>query len=164
MQTVKKKILKFTKIILKILKILKIPLLFRTYSKQIFGISDLAIGSSKEERQERDLDRLRRFGQSKKSAYQEKQEILRKQTATLRPHEKGFVSRARVPVPDNRDYLIRPKSLIDKDEVGDIRKSVKKPKTGNQLKLLETQKKLERMKPQKVKRAESINISGSKML
>jgi len=138
--------------------------LIRTYSKQIFGISDLAIGSSKEERQERDLDRLRRFGPSKKSAYQEKQEILRKAAANLRPNDKGFVSRARVPVPDNRDYLIRPKSIIDRDEIGDIRKSVKKAKTGNQLKLLETQKKLERMKPQKVKRAESINISGSKML
>lgn len=80
---------------------------------------------SREERLQRDLEQMPKkrrtspepeeqpTGKSKKkkkevSAFQEGER-------QLRPGEKGWVSRARVPIPSTKEYVVRPKSTSDVD-------------------------------------------------
>lgn len=74
---------------------------------------------------------------------------------SMRPGEKGFIPRARVPQPSTKDYVVRPKSTID-----EARRGAKKDNARLDRKLREFK---ERTKMSKAMHAVTVNVSGNKM-
>jgi len=138
-------------------------LLIRRYSKQIFDVKDTG-AVSKEDRQQRDLEFLRKYGPSKLSKFQKEKDEKSKKVGELKVHEKGFIMRARVPMPSNRDYLIRPKSNIDPEDWNiNFKKGAKRVKTGNEALMDKTSRRLVNMKQRmKQQKSAKVSLSGSK--
>ena len=133
--------------------------LTKRWCKQIFQINDTG-GFSKQDRQERDAEQYKLYGHAKQTKQQIKKEEERVRTHNLKINEKGFISRARVPMLSNKDYLIRPKSAVDLDNLDmDAFKKKKKVKTGNELRLDKTKRKLAEMaNKKKVQKCERVKI------
>lgn len=74
----------------------------------------------------------------------------------LRPGDKGWVPRARVPMPSTKDYVVRPKSTVD-IEIG---KSSKRQATRLDKHLRSFQ---EKKRSAKMQRAVKISIEGRKL-
>lgn len=75
---------------------------------------------SREERQQRDLEHgasKRRATSPEPGASQSKRSFQgsAKEEKALRPGDKGWIGRARVPMPSVKDYVIRPESTNDVD-------------------------------------------------
>ena len=82
----------------------------------------------------------------------------------LRPGERGFVMRARVPKPSNKDYVIRPKWNVEMNDE-DSPKSISKRSKSKKDERLEKHIRsfAERKKNLKMQRAVGISIEGNKM-
>jgi len=117
--------------------------LTKRWCKQIFQINDTG-GFSKQDRQERDAEQYRVYGHAKQTKEQKAKEEQRIKSQNLKITDKGFISRARVPMLSSKDYLIRPKNGIDLDTLDsmDAFKKKKAIKTGNALLMDKTKKKL----------------------
>ncbi|XP_040902708.1 protein IWS1 homolog isoform X3 [Toxotes jaculatrix] len=112
--------------------------LINEWSRPIFGLTSNYKGMTREERQQRDLDQQmpqrRRLSQPQKveravepdvfsppisSGGQTPRRDLEKQLTgeekALRPGDPGFCARARVPMPSNKDYVVRPKWNVEMD-------------------------------------------------
>ncbi|KAM9733218.1 LOW QUALITY PROTEIN: protein IWS1 homolog [Menidia menidia] len=110
--------------------------LINEWSRPIFGLTSNYKGMTREERQQRDLDqqmpqrrRLSQppraenpqepdvFGSPTSSGGQTPRRDLEKQLTgeekALRPGDPGFCARARVPMPSNKDYVVRPKWNVE---------------------------------------------------
>ncbi|XP_061576054.1 protein IWS1 homolog isoform X1 [Cololabis saira] len=110
--------------------------LINEWSRPIFGLTSNYKGMTREERQQRDLDqqmpqrrRLSRppqverteepdvFSPPTSSGGQTPRRDLEKQLTgeekALRPGDPGFCARARVPMPSNKDYVVRPKWNVE---------------------------------------------------
>ncbi|XP_055369680.1 protein IWS1 homolog isoform X1 [Betta splendens] len=110
--------------------------LINEWSRPIFGLTSNYKGMTREERQQRDLDQQmpqrRRLSQPQKvervvepdvfsppisSGGQTPRRDLEKQLTgeekALRPGDPGFCARARVPMPSNKDYVVRPKWNVE---------------------------------------------------
>lgn len=74
---------------------------------------------SREERQQRDLDQVpsKKRASPEPGASQSKRsfQTSAKEEKALRPGDKGWIGRARVPMPSVKDYVIRPQSTNDVD-------------------------------------------------
>jgi transcription factor SPN1 len=82
------------------------------YSNSIFHSTAL----SREERQQRDLEQMpKKRRKSPESDNKRKEMSFNQGEKTLRPGDKGWVARARVPMPSTKDYVIRPTSTNDVD-------------------------------------------------
>ncbi|KAM6988215.1 protein IWS1 homolog isoform 1-T1 [Tautogolabrus adspersus] len=122
--------------------------LINEWSRPIFGLTSNYKGMTREERQQRDLDQQmpqkRRLSQPQKVERAEEPDVfsppissggqtprrdLEKQLTgeekALRPGDPGFCARARVPMPSNKDYVVRPKWNVEMESSrGPMKKGV----------------------------------------
>lgn len=154
--------------------------LINEWSRPIFGLTSNYKGMTREERQQRDLDQQmpqrRRLSQPQEveraqepdvfsppisSGGQTPRRDLEKQLTgeekALRPGDPGFCARARVPMPSNKDYVVRPKWNV---EMESNRSGYKKG-----LSLLEKHKRrfAEQRKINRPQGAVKISIEGNRM-
>ncbi|XP_069390948.1 protein IWS1 homolog isoform X2 [Paralichthys olivaceus] len=154
--------------------------LINEWSRPIFGLTSNYKGMTREERQQRDLaqqmPQRRRLSQPQKVERAEEPDVfsppissggqtprrdLEKQLTgeekALRPGDPGFCARARVPMPSNKDYVVRPKWNVEGDS---SRSGYKKA-----ISLLEKHKRrfAEERKMRRPQGAVKISIEGNKM-
>ncbi|XP_055082097.1 protein IWS1 homolog isoform X2 [Periophthalmus magnuspinnatus] len=134
--------------------------LINEWSRPIFGLTSNYKGMTREERQQRDLDQQmpqrRRLSSGGQTPRRDLEKQLTGEEKALRPGDPGFCARARVPMPSNKDYVVRPKWNVE----GDSSRFVKKG-----LSLLEKHKRCfaEERKQKRPQGAVKISIEGNRM-
>lgn len=113
---------------------------------------------TREERQQRDLEQMpkKRRKSPESDGAKQKEMSFNQEEKTLRPGDKGWVSRARVPMPSTKDYVIRPTSTNDIDMT---RISKKKPNRYEK----HMKKFLDAKRMKNMKAMNQISIEGRKM-
>lgn len=100
--------------------------LISEWARPIFNLSCDFKAMTKEERQERDkrqiLNVRKKTPEPEPSTSKKKKGLNSAFTSNeekpLRPGDPGWVMRARVPLPSNKDYLVRPKSTVEGEVSG----------------------------------------------
>ncbi|KAF4076895.1 hypothetical protein AMELA_G00220200 [Ameiurus melas] len=135
--------------------------LINEWSRPIFGLSSNYKCMTREERQQRDLDQQiaprRRLSSGGQTPRRDLEKVLTGEEKALRPGDPGFCARARVPMPSNKDYVVRPKWNVETDS---NRRGCKKG-----VGLLEKHKRrfLEQRKQRRVQGAVKISVEGNHM-
>ncbi|KAM9613992.1 protein IWS1 homolog isoform 3-T4 [Morphnus guianensis] len=137
--------------------------LINEWSRPIFGLTSNYKGMTREEREQRDLEqmpqrrRLSRYsgGQTPR---RDLEKVLTGEEKALRPGDPGFCARARVPMPSNKDYVVRPKWNVEMESSrpGTIKRGISR---------LEKHKRrfAEQKRLSKVHRAIKFSIEGNRM-
>ncbi|KAI2801869.1 hypothetical protein RDWZM_000673 [Blomia tropicalis] len=90
--------------------------LIANWSRPIFNLDTNFHSISRDEREQRDFEHMSRFKRRHSDAGEGSSSKTEKSTdKILKPGDKGWVPRARVPMPSMKDYVIRPKSNVDID-------------------------------------------------
>ncbi|XP_013388241.1 protein IWS1 homolog [Lingula anatina] len=136
--------------------------LINEWSRPIFNLTSNYKNLSKEEREQRDYEQLpkkrRISSEGGKTPRRDIDKALAGDQKALRPGDKGWVQRARVPMPSNKDYVVRPHSNLDSDAP---RKSSGKKDMSRLEKHMRNFQ--ERKKQNKSQRAVGISIEGRNM-
>ncbi|XP_053667424.1 protein IWS1 homolog A-like [Anopheles marshallii] len=103
--------------------------LISRWFRSVYNISTDFNGMSRDERRQHDLRQLpKQIKPSTPDAVPSKQVVrsdfwlFDTHKNTIRPGEKGWVSRARVPMPSDKVYIVRPKSNIETNVISNMRK------------------------------------------
>lgn len=137
--------------------------LISEWARPIFNVSCNFSAMSKEERQERDLAQMSRHRHkspdtepSSSSKAPTLNQTLSNEDKMLRPGDPGWVARARVPMPSNKDYVIRPKSTVE----GEVSASTKRKPNRYEKHM---KRFLDSKRLKESRRAVEISIEGRKM-
>ncbi|EEC13386.1 conserved hypothetical protein, partial [Ixodes scapularis] len=139
--------------------------LINEWARPIFNLNTNYSSISKEEREQKDFERMPqkrkircddKFRRPTKTTLDCHVCALNWQSLSLRPGEKGWIARARVPTPSTKDYVVRPKWNCDTEFV----KNTKKTVTRLDRHMRQFQ---ERKKKMKAQRAVTISIEGRNM-
>ena len=84
------------------------------WSRPIYGLNDNYQSMTREAREARDFELLpkakkRRLKEAADGRSDQKKD---EEKVEIKPGRKGFINRARVPMPSNQDYVVRPKVRI----------------------------------------------------
>ena len=126
------------------------------WSRPIFNCETDYQAISKEDREQRDYDLMHKVQRKRSEEAAASQQANSASETVLRPGDKGWVSRARVPAPSTKDYVVRPKSTVD-IEIG---KSAKRQANRLDKHLRSFQ---EKKRSSKMQRAVKISIEGRKL-
>ncbi|XP_075536397.1 uncharacterized protein LOC142571726 isoform X2 [Dermacentor variabilis] len=138
--------------------------LINEWARPIFNLNTNYSSISKEEREQKDFERMPqkrkiRLDHSTEEEPPSKKDIdkaLTGEDKSLRPGEKGWVARARVPMPSTKDYVVRPKWNCDTEFVKNTKKTV--TRLDKHMRMIQ-----ERKKKSKAQRAVTISIEGRHM-
>ncbi|KAH9424543.1 protein IWS1 homolog [Dermatophagoides pteronyssinus] len=132
--------------------------LIANWSRPIFNMDSDFHAISRDQREKRDFEHMAKFKRSQSdSGEASSSKMAKTEQRIIRPGEKGWVPRARVPMPSMKDYVVRPKSTVEMDL---SRITSKKPIT----KLEKHMRNFREMKKiNKMNRAIPISIEGRKM-
>ncbi|XP_053162249.1 protein IWS1 homolog isoform X3 [Hemicordylus capensis] len=136
--------------------------LINEWSRPIFGLTSNYKGMTREEREQRDLEQMpqrRRLSSSGgQTPRRDLEKVLTGEEKALRPGDPGFCARARVPMPSNKDYVVRPKWNVEMEtsRPGTVKKGISR---------LEKHKRrfAEQKRLSKVHRAVKFSIEGNRM-
>lgn len=104
--------------------------LINEWARPIFNLNTNYSSISKEEREQKDFERMpqkrkiRMESSDEPPAKKDIDKALTGEDKSLRPGEKGWIARARVPTPSTKDYVVRPKWNCDGEFVKNTKKSV----------------------------------------
>ncbi|XP_069105402.1 protein IWS1 homolog [Argopecten irradians] len=133
--------------------------LINDWSRPIFNLTSNYKMLSKEEREQRDYEQLpkrRRLSTEGMTPRRDIDNALAGDQQALRPGDKGWIMRARVPMPSNKDYVVRPKWKVEEM----VKTSRKKDITRYEK---HARSFAEKKKIGKGQRAVTISIEGRKM-
>lgn len=131
------------------------------WSRPIFNLTSNFKMLSKQEREERDYEQLpkkRRVSAEGMTPRRDINNALAGEDNQLRPGDKGWINRARVPMPSHKDYVVRPKWGVDEGQQG--KSSGKKAPTRYDKHVRAF---AEKKKFSKAQRAVTISIEGRNM-
>ena len=129
--------------------------LIHLWARPIFGVESNLKSISRDEREERDHKHAQNVRRRHSSGARES--LNSSSEDPLRPGEKGFVGRARVPQPSTRDYVTRPKWNIQTDITH------MKSKTPSKIDHMVRDMKSKKNKTKGLSHAVQLSIEGAKM-
>ena len=133
--------------------------LINNWARPIFQLTADFGSMSREDREKRDLEKMP--PQKKKKTNPEKKREDEEEDGPKGPGDRGFIARARVPMPSFKDYVVRPKMNLDMldDEDMKKRRNVKREKSR-----LDKYMSLDRERKSKAKNthAVKVNLCGGK--